>query len=293
MQRLPPWAGFYVRLGAEAARLNSGLTVFVSVPRRECVAGLVATGAVLARETSEWAKVTADPGQGLKDGDAVALVAEPWCTTGDVWHATDSQIKVRCIEGLRTYEGIQRCAIAPCSLSSGARKRVPDGFGALIHEVFCDRVRAKSFMLREIRGCVVAGASANLVKEWHRTELVGSGDEFLTVAEMLQPTRDCGPRRPHVMVLSDRHEVPHEAIGDGVVRVLDGYRAWARARRSGCLGTRIAIIDRSDDLSYAEAVRMLEQDMNSKEWYDPFGNAPDPPRGIEIFTYRRPPNAAF
>lgn len=281
---LPEWAQYYVRLGAGIAAVEPELTVLVTAPRRECVSGLVAVGTVLALEDQLWTRLKAHPDQDLGAGDPVAVVAEPWCIAGTVTVVTGTTLKVETRDSRRTYEGEQRCAVVPRRGSGQSRERVPDAFAALWHVVFEDRFRACSFVLREIRGCTVLGLSGMLTEEWRQAELARHGDSVLTIRDVLRPERGDTLQGTHVELVSDRSDrQTHSLPPRDLIRVVDGHRAWVQTRRGGGRCRTIVVVDRSDDRFYDDVRHAVSEDMVT---FDPFGNIPEPPRGIETFAYR-------
>lgn len=283
---LPEWARYFVRLGAQSLAAELGLTVVVSVPRRECVAGLIAVGAVLAREEKVWNSLAASPGQDLRVEDRVAVVCEPWCVPATVEDANDTQLKVRLGTDIRTYRDQERCAVVVLRADLSAKEHISPGFRMLKDSIFSDRFRAISFELRDLEGCLVTGPKKALRDEWAHAHVITNPASPLSVGDLLSPNTGGGSLKGfHCRLISDRGE---SAKNDGCtegVHIIDGYRGWLKVRRDEINGCRVVVIDRTDDRTYRESLHIVEEDMGD---FDAFGNDPEPPMGIETFAYRPP-----
>ncbi len=289
---LPEWACYFVRLGAQSVGVEPGLTLVVSVPRRECVAGLIAAGAVLSLEEMLWSVLAKDPGQNLQAGDHVVVIREPWCKAGHVLATTDSEVKVRMDCGVFTYKDNQRCAVVPCRPDLSGKERIRVDLTLLRSKLFLDdRFRAISFVLREIEGCQVTGPKNALLDEWGKADLIDEEKRRLSIHSLLAPLDGRETLHgTHIKLTPDSEEsVLAERPSKGL-HIIDGYRRWCKVRRDSATGCRIVVIDRTDDRSYLEAWHTVREDLGA---FVSIGNDPPPPKGIEAFAYRPPGPASW
>jgi hypothetical protein len=301
IQNLPAWARFLVNCGAWMQTLNGGVTLILTLPKREFAAGLVSLGAVLQNEETEWNQtfINLPASQTLSGTDIVVGNRYQFLSVNrnDIRFGTvhnfnqdANSITFRILEQVYNagpWRDVTSNANDICLDNSPyfghPKPRRLDSYLPQIHSLFNNDRRTCTFCsINSITTCVI-GVEIRLKVELNELQIsTPRGDCPLS---SLTRINFSGHRNSRSNFINQRTEVTPQNLNSvqGSLLILDSPIAWGRWQPQTNNFRRVVIMDRS--LSSFEAdlsnvISSMEGDLC------PLPNDLVPPRGIEAFAYR-------